>query len=531
VSAGSLGLTTAEFTFKYRWIILFGLMIAAIMEVLDTTIINTALPQMAGNLGATSEEIGWVSTGYILANVVVLPMTAWLSFRFGRKRYLMASIILFTVASFFCGVSSSLNELAFWRILQGAGGAALLSTGQSTLREIFPREQQGIVQTIFVMGIIAAPTLGPTAGGWLTDNYHWHWCFLINLPLGILALGLVGSFLQDSEYAFKNLGVDWFGLILLAVSLGSLQYVLEEGNAKAWLEDATILKLSAVIAVTLPLLLWWQLSPRNPSPVVNLRILKNRDLSAALTLFLAIGFGLYGGVFVFPLFAQNVLHLTATETGLALFPGGLATLVSAVISGRLLSGKKQLVDPRVFIVLGIGLFAVGMLQLAQLPSTSGRGDTMTGLMLRGFGLGMLFTPINLAAFSSLKGQEIAQAAGLLNLSRQLGGSFGIAILSTYVTRQTSAARADLVTNIYAGNPALDQRWQQLTQLFVSKGFSLPDAQRAALAMIDRSVNGQASTLAFNQAFYLIFWSMLAVAPAVLLLRKAKPSTEAAGAGH
>src|SRR5882672_9362028 len=222
-----------EFVRRHRWLILAGLITAAIMEVLDTTIINVALPQMAGNLGATQEEIGWVSTGYILSNVIFLPMTAFFAARFGRQRYLTFSIALFIAASFFCGTSSSLVELVFWRIVQGAGGAALLSTAQATLRQIFPREEQGMVQAIFMLGIIVAPTLGPTLGGWITDNYTWNWCFFINVPIGLVSAFLVTTFLHDPPNATRHKAdVDWFGIGLLIAGVGSLQYVLEEGNSK-----------------------------------------------------------------------------------------------------------------------------------------------------------------------------------------------------------------------------------------------------------------------------------------------------------
>src|SRR3954462_3318272 len=221
----------ADYVSRHRWWIMLGLITAAIMEVLDTTIINVALPQMAGNLGATQQEISWVSTGYILSNVVVLPMTAFFTERIGRQRYLTASILIFIVASFFCGTSHTLTELVVWRIIQGAGGAALLSTAQATLRQIFPREQQGMVQAIFMMGIIVAPTLGPTLGGWITDNYHWGWCFYINIPIGIVAVFIVTSFLHDSPNAKRRSGpVDWLGIGLHTVGLASLQYVLEEGR-------------------------------------------------------------------------------------------------------------------------------------------------------------------------------------------------------------------------------------------------------------------------------------------------------------
>jgi len=515
----------------YRWLILAGLITAAILEVLDTTIVNVALPQMAGNLGATTQEIGWVSTGYILANVIVLPMTAWLASRFGRRRYLAGSIILFLIASLLCGTSRSLGELVLWRILQGAGGAALLSTAQATIREIFPAEQQGLVQSIYVLGIIVAPTIGPTLGGWITDNYSWPWIFFVNMPIGAISLFIVLSFLEDTKHKMATASVDWWGVGLLAVGLGSLQYVLEEGNRDDWFESATITRLTVIGTIALAAFIYWELSPRNKQPIVNLRVLKNRDLSAALALFLVLGFGLYGGVFIFPLFAQNILHFTPTVTGLVLMPGAIATGMSAVISGRLLNGKKQLVPPRLLIVTGLFLFVASMWDLGHLTILSGEPDTRLALIVRGFGLGLLFTPINLAAFSSLKGAEIAQGASMLNLMRQLGGSFGIALLGTHITNKTAVHANALAQHLYVGNPAFDERLRFLKENFMLHGYDAVQAQETALRVISHTAQVQATVMSYNDAFLLIGLTMVLVSPCILLLRP-KPS-QAAGAdmGH
>ena len=508
------------FVRRYRWIILLGLITAAIMEVLDTTIVNVALPQMAGNLGATQEEIGWVATGYILSNVVVLPMTAFFTERFGRRNYLTFSIVLFVVASFFCGTSSTLGTLVFWRVVQGAGGAALLSTAQATLRQIFPREEQGLVQSVFMLGVIVAPTLGPTLGGWITDNYTWGWIFFINIPIGALSVFLVSSFLQDPpDVARKRTKIDWWGIGLLTVGIGSLQYVLEEGNSKDWFADAAILRLTVVAAVSLTAMVWWELSKRNEHPVVQFRVLKNRTLAASIFLFIALGFGLYGGVFLFPMFAQGILHFTPTETGLAMLPGGLATMASALICGRLLNGKEPLVDARILIFLGVALFAFSMWKMGHLTTGSGESDVRAALIVRGFGLGLLFVPINNAAYGSLEPAEAQQAAGLINLSRQLGGSFGIAVLVNYVSKHTQYHRADLVTNLVTGSPLTDTRVQQLTSGFMSRGLALVDAKVAALTALNGQVMQQASMLSFNDAWLFILLAFLGVSPAILLLRR------------
>jgi DHA2 family multidrug resistance protein len=486
---------------RYRWIILLGLITAAIMEVLDTTIINVALPQMAGNLGATQEEIGWVSTGYILSNVVFLPMTAFFAERFGRQRYLTFSIILFIVSSFFCGTSNSLIELVFWRVLQGAGGAALLSTAQATIRQIFPLEQQGMVQAIFLLGIIVAPTLGPTLGGWITDNYQWHWCFFINIPIGIAATFLVSTFLKDPPGTTRHARpVDWAGISLLAVGLAALQYVLEEGNSKDWFESTTIVRLAVLATVCLVGMLWWELTPRNQHPVVNFRVLHNRDLACSIFLFVALGFALYGGTFIFPLFTQSILRFTPTETGLALLPGGLATASSALLCGTLLNGPRPKADARILIGIGVCLL----------------------LWARcGAGLGMLFTPINNVAYASLKPSEAQQAAGLINLSRQLGGSFGIALLASYVTTHTQIHRADLVSNVYAGNALVEQRVQAFAANLLAHGYSPDAARQGALAILDQQVTRQSAMLSYNDAWILLLLTFLIVSPAILLLRRPK----------
>lgn len=515
-----------------RWLILLGLITAAIMEVLDTTIVNVALPQMAGNLGATQQEISWVSTGYILSNVVVLPMTAFFTERFGRRRYLTASIIVFAIASLLCGTSRSLTELVVWRVVQGAGGAALLSTAQATIRQIFPREQQGLVQSVFLLGIIVAPTLGPTLGGWITDNYSWEWCFFINVPIAIVSTFLVTTFLKDPPGQQRRVGsVDWLGITLLTVGLGSLQYVLEEGNRVDWFEDSWILGLSILAGLCLVTMVWWELTPRNRHPIVDFRVLRNRELAASIFLFVALGFGLYGGVFIFPLFTQSLLRFTPTETGLALLPGGLATAVTALICGRLLSGARPLVDPRILIALGVAIFVLAMWDLGHLTTDAGEPDVRLALIIRGAGLGFLFTPINNVAYASLKPSEAQQAAGLINLARQLGGSFGIAILATYLTVRTQIHRVDLLANVYPGQRLVDERLQQLTANLVAHGYGPDAARRGALALLDQQVMRQASMLSYNDAWMLLLVSFIVVSPAIFFLRNPRGASRAPVDAH
>lgn len=507
---------------RNRWIILLGLITAAIMQVLDATIINVALPQMAGNLGASYQEIGWVSTGYILSCVVVLPMTAFLAGRFGRKNYLTFSIFLFILSSFMCGMSHSLLELVFWRIVQGAGGAALMSTAQATLRQIFPLEEQGIVQAIFILGIIVAPTVGPALGGWITDNYTWNWCFFINVPIGLGSMLLVTSFLHDPP-GMRNpkAKIDWTGAGLLAVGLGSLQYVLEEGQQNDWFNDATILRLSILSVVSLSTMVWWELTPLNKSPIVDFKILKNRTLSFSIMLLAAVGFALFGGVYLFPMFTQTILGFTPTQTGLVLVPGGIASGCMALLCGKLLNGKKPLVDPRILMFIGILVLMESMWQLGHMTIASGEPDTRSALLIRGIALGFLSTPSNQVAYGCVEPKDAQQASGLINLSRQLGGSFGIAILGTYVTNQAAFHRATLVSHLTYGNLEAT-RWMHMVQGgLVAKGYLPGVAHQAAVGALDRTVTLQSLVMSYDDAFLLILLLFLAIIPAVFFLKMAR----------
>ncbi|BDI28550.1 EmrB/QacA family drug resistance transporter [Capsulimonas corticalis] len=509
---------------RYRWLILIGLIVAAAMEVLDTTIVNVAQAQMAGNLGATTQDIAWVSTGYILANVVVLPMTAFLTARFGRKNYLTASIMIFTVASFFCGASHSLGEIVVWRILQGAAGAALISTAQATLVQVFPPEEQSIVQPLFLMGLVVAPTVGPSLGGWLTDAASWHWCFFINIPLGAIAGFIVFAFLHDTEASRGDEPVDWAGVGLLTVGLGTLQYVLEEGERNDWFADPTIFKLSVISAVSLIALIIWQLSPRNTHPVMNLRVLKNSSLTAGIILFVSVGFGLYGVSYMYPLLAQTVQGMTAYQTGMAMLPGGIATAFSIVFCGVISNDPKSKIDARALTLLGIGFSVTAMWLFMHLNSQSSVGDTFWPLLIRGVSIGFLFVPVNTLAIGNLKPAEVNQGVGLLGLARQLGGSIGIAVLATYLNSQIHVNRAHLVNNITVDNAAFNDRMSGLQGLLASQGYSAPAAYQGALHIIDQTLMREAIMLSYNHTFLFIMFVSIATIPTLLLLRKPKPGT-------
>lgn len=511
-----------EANHRYRWLILAGLILAAAMEVLDTTIINVALPQMAGNLSTTTQEIAWVSTGYILSNVVVLPMTAFLNTLFGRRAYLSGSIVLFTIASFFCGTSHSLGELILWRVLQGAGGAALISTAQATLVQVFSPKEQAVVQPVFLMGLVVFPTIGPSLGGWITDAANWNWCFFINIPIGILAGGIVFFLLHDTEPARRDDPVDWAGIGLLAAGLASLQYVLEEGEQDDWFSSVTIVRLTALSVVSLAALIAWQLSPRNSHPVMDFRVLKNRSLSAGIVLFIAVGFGLYGVNYLYPLLGQQLQGLSAMQTGLSLLPGGFATAVSIVFCGVISSNPKSPIDARLLTLIGILLSVFGMWGLAHLNPQSGIPQTFWPLIIRGFSIGFLFVPVNQLAIGSLKPDQVNQGTGLLGLARQLGGSVGIAILATFLQNREHLNRANLVEYLTPSHPAYTQHVAGLASALTAHGYSLADAQKGALELMERALMQQVTALSFNDSFLILMLISFAMIPTLLLLKKPKP---------
>ncbi len=517
---------------KYRWIILIGLITSAVLEVMDTTIVNVALPRMSGNFGATTDEIAWVSTGYILSNVVVLPMTAWLSQRIGRKRYLTGSIAVFVLASFLCGLSHSLIEIVVWRILQGGAGAALISTAQATLVEIFPASQQSMVQGFFGLGLGVGPAVGPLIGGWLTDNFSWSWCFFINLPIGIAALILVGAFLQDTATAAESAKarrspIDSIGIGLLAVGLGAHQYVLEEGKRLDWLDSPLIKTLAVVAAAGLGLFLWWELRTRNRHPVLDLRVYKDRGLAASVALAFAQGFALYGMLFLFPQFAQGILGFSPTQTGLVLLPQGVVIAMSIGVSSTLM---EKGVDPRPIIFGGLAVGAAGLWLLGHLSSDSGVPDTRLALMAAGFGIGCLFIPLTLTAFAGLQGPQIATGSSLLNLGRQVGGSVGIAVLNTWVTNAAANNRAALVSHLHLGQAAFADRQIGLAHQMMGHGYGGAAAKAAALGVLDGAVQRQATVLAFDSAFLVSGTVFVIVLPLVFFLKKGDPKA-AAGAGH
>ncbi|MEI7727275.1 MAG: DHA2 family efflux MFS transporter permease subunit, partial [Bacteroidota bacterium] len=467
---------------------------AAIMELIDTSIVNVALNQMAGNLGASIEDIAWVITSYAIANVIIIPMTGFLAAYFGRRRYYMASIAIFTIASIFCGMSTSLWQIVLWRFVQGLGGGGLLSTSQSILFETFPGKQRGLAAALFGMGIVIGPTLGPTVGGIIIDSYSWPLIFYINVPFGIIASLLTYRFIPNSFDISVKPKIDWSGIFLLTIGIGSLQYVLERGEAEDWFDSRLIIWLTLVAVVGLVSFIWWELKQKQP--VVNLRILKDWNLALTTLLTFIVGFILFTSVFIFPLMLQRVLGYTAYETGLTLLPASVLSLLFMPFIGRRLQAGTP---PKVFVTIGfITLMGFGILMSrADLNVTS--SFFALPLMIRGAGLACLFVPLNAMAVQGLNRRDIPQGVALNNMMRQLGGSFGIAIINNYIAHRVAVHRMDLISNIYSGGYQFTERFNQIYQGLQSKLPVAANLTKQTYQVIELSVMKQTYMLSYLDA--------------------------------
>jgi DHA2 family multidrug resistance protein len=501
-----------------KWIITITVVTAALLELIDTTIVNVSMPQIQGNLGATLEDVAWITTGYAVANVIILPMSGWLGSRFGRKNYFLFSIILFTIASFLCGNATNLDELILFRILQGLAGGGLISTSQAILMETWPKEDLGIATAIFGLGAVVGPTVGPTIGGYITDHFSWPWIFYVNIPVGILASYFTYTFIRETPKENKGQPVDWWGIALLAIAVGSLQTVLEKGESEDWFATGyiTVLTCSAILGVLL--FIWREMSTDHP--IVNFSIMRHRSFSVGMFTSFVLGFGLYGSVFVFPIFCQQLLGFSAQQTGEILFPGGLVTIFMMPFIGIML---KKAVPAQFMATLGMFLFYVFSNMLSKSTLSSGTSDFFLPLIIRGAGMALLFVPLTTLALQDLKGSEIGQGAGLNNMMRQLGGSFGIAALTTLLHLRQGVHRNALIENISVYNPAFVERFNGMVKNFVAKGYSFSDAQHVAMKAMEGNIIKQSMLLTYTDAYWIVGMIMLCSIP-LLYLQKFNKNT-------
>jgi DHA2 family multidrug resistance protein len=501
-----------------KWAIALTAALGAILEVIDTSIVNVALNDMQSTLGATLSEIGWVITSYAIANVIIIPLSAWLGDFYGKKRYFVFSMIGFTVASVLCGLAPTLPILVLARVLQGLAGGGLLAKAQSILFETFPRHEQGKAQAVFGIGVIAGPAIGPTLGGYLTTNFDWRWIFFINIPFGIVAVLMALTFLpEDPPHRTVSNKVDWLGIGLLALSLGSVQYFLEKGHDEGWFESPLIIKLFLTAVVGTALFVWRELKIDHPA--VDLRVLRHRSLVAGSIYSIVLGISLYGAIFAIPIFAQTILGYTPLQTGTLLFPGAIASAIMMPIMGKL-SGRF---DARYLIFVGSMILMGTMVVLSTINPLTSREDLYIPLITRGIGTTMMFLPLSLATIGPLPKKDIPAATGFYNLTRQMGGSIGIAMLTTILAQRQEFHAAILSERISQYNPLAVERLQLLTNAFVTRGLDLLSAQQRAIAVVARSVHIQAAVMSFEDIFHVVAMLFVFSIPLVFFLSRGKTS--------
>jgi MFS transporter, DHA2 family, multidrug resistance protein len=496
-----------------KWAVAVAVATGALLEVIDTSIVNVALAEIQSAVGATLTQVSWVVSSYAVANVIVLPLSAWLGQRFGKKRYFVFSMIGFVVASMLCGVATSLPVLVAARVLQGLAGGGLLAKAQAILFETFPREEQAMAQGFFGAIAIAGPVVGPTLGGFITTHSSWRWIFFVNVPIGIAAVLLSMSALPKDKPREPSGSIDWLAIALLAVGLGCLQTFLEEGNSEGWFDSRRVVVLALVAAVGLVSFVLRELG--SDQPVVDLHVLRYRSLWAGSLLSIVVGIALYGALFAVPIFAQSIMRYTSEQTGLMLLPGALTSAFTMVLASRLVRSF----DPRVVLALG-GVVLVGALAwIGRLSVDTSETQLFWPLVLRAVGSGLMFLPLNLAAIGPIPRDEVAKATGFFNLTRQLGGSIGVALLSTVLDRRVAFHRSVLVSHLTPDAPQVMERVTQLSRAFESQGVSEAVAHARALSLLDGMVTRQASVLSFNDTFFVTAALVLGILPLVLLLGK------------
>ena len=503
------------------WIIAIAVTLATFMEVLDTSIANVALPHIAGSLSAGQDESTWVLTSYLVSNAIVLPLSGWLSSIVGRKRFYMGCVALFTVSSFLCGFAPNLPALIIFRILQGAGGGGLQPSEQAILADTFPPAKRGMAFAVYGIAVVMAPAIGPTLGGWITDNYSWRWIFFVNIPVGILSLLLTSRLIQDPPYfrrrKLSETKIDYIGLGFVALGLGALQIVLDKGQRDDWFESNFILILAIISAASLVFVIWWEW--RHKDPIIDLHLFRDRTFAVSNLLMFMLGFALLGSTLLLPLFLQTLMGYTAELSGMALSPGGFVIMVCMPLVGWLLSRY----DARYLLLFGLAMLSFSLFHMTNFNLQIDFRTAVLARMLQAVGLAFLFVPINTSAYAYLPREKNNAASGLMNLARNIGGSVGISFVTTMLDRRAQKHTSDLMSHLSNSNAQFQATLRGMAQQFVSHGSSPADAQRQAYAMIQNAVQRQATMLSYLDNFHILGYAILAMIPMVFLMKKTRSS--------
>ncbi len=482
------------------------------IEIMDISVVNVSLPHIQGSLNAGLDEVTWVLTSYMVSNAIIIPITGWLASVFGRKRYLISSILLFTISSILCGAAPTLATLVIARIVQGLGGGGLQPLSQAILLESFPVEEHGMAMAVFGIGVVLAPILGPVLGGWITDTWSWRWVFYINVPVGLLAILLAVIFISDPPYIRKAKRIDYWGLGLIAVGIGCLQIVLDKGEREDWFDSHFILVMSVIAGAALILFIFREL--RAKYPVVNLRVFRDRSFTAGNLIMFSGFFCLFGSIVMLPLYLQNLMGYTAVWAGLVLGPGAIASLFIMPVAGYLM---KKGVKPQGLLALGIGLLACSLWMMSGFNLEASFAAVAWPRVVQALGLGLFFVPVAAATYVNIPKEEMGNATGVFNLLRNIAGSFGVAIATTVLSQRSQVHQTFLVEHITRFNPAFQMHWHQMLQLTPGRETYLGQSG-PVLAGIYGEVLRQASMLAFNDTFWLYAWFTALVAPLTLLFK-------------
>jgi MFS transporter, DHA2 family, multidrug resistance protein len=508
------------------WFIAVTVTIAAFMELLDTSIANVALPYIGGGLGRSYDEVTWILTTYLVANAVVLPMTAWLSRLFGRKTYYLLCVVLFTISSLFCGLAPSLGFMLVWRIVQGVGGGGLAPVAQAILVDTFPPAKRAAAFAVFTVVIVTAPAVGPVLGGWITDNYDWRWIFFINVPVGILSLYLSNKLIHDPKAfteerlaakAAGRMSIDTVGIILIALASATLEVSLDRGQIDDWFGSAFITTMIVTAVLGWIGTVAWESYVKDP--IIDFGLLKNRNFAIASTLFFVFGIGLFGTTTLIPQMLQSLYGYRAIDAGLVLGPGALVITLLAPVSAQLL--QRHLVSAKTLIFTSLCFISLSMFVYSVMNLDTNGGHYLAIRALQGVGYGFFLVPANIIAYSQLRPDQNNKASSLTNLFRNWGGSFGIAFITTASERRANFHQMNLGSHLASSSQSLQQNSNGMVSYLMQHGFTSADASSASLGVVYQQLLRQSLFLAFMDCFRVIGWLTITMIPLVLLVRKFK----------